>query len=345
MRWSKTVTMIEAHAEGEVGRVVTGGIVDVPGATMIEKLHYMNNDGDQLRRFLVFEPRGSAQMSTVLLLPSTTAPAHVGMIVLQGDKAHAMSGSNAICTVTVLLESGIIEMQEPETTIVLDTPAGLVSAVAQCANGKCVNVEIEMPPSYISALDTQVNVERFGNVKLSIAFGGIFYALVDPAKLGLSIEAKSARALVEAGSAIQRAANEQLSIEHPEHRQLNGLSYVMFISKTHDGDLKNATIMPPGRVDRSPCGTGSSARLALMYAKGDIQVGDSFRARSIIDSCFDVKLLRTTKIYGQTAVIPAIKGRGWIHGMRQIGVDPSDPYPDGFFVSDCWGEAFDLLNS
>jgi len=172
MRWSKSVTMVEAHAEGEVGRIVTGGVLDVPGATMIDKLRFMNGEGDALRRFLVFEPRGCAQMSTVLLTPATSADAHAGMLVLQGDKAHAMSGSNAICTVTVLLETGMIAMQEPSTTVVLDTPAGLVSAVAACADGQCLNVQLEMTPSYVDTLEAQVDVPGFGPISLSVAFGG-----------------------------------------------------------------------------------------------------------------------------------------------------------------------------
>ena len=344
MRWKKTVTMIEAHAEGEVGRIITSGVIDIPGTTMVEKLDYMNTDGDDLRKFLVLEPRGYAQMSTMLLLPPTQPEADVAMIVLQGDKAHAMSGSNAICTVTTILETGIVEMQEPETSVVLDTPAGLVSAQAVCANGKCQSVELEMPPCYVDSTNVEVEVDGFGTIPIDIAFGGIFYALVDPAVVNLTINPDSARALVDAGSRIQRAANSQLTIAHPKFSALNGLSYVMFVSRTDDGRLKGATIMPPGRIDRSPCGTGNSARLALMHSKGEVQVGDQFTALSIIDSEFQVKLLRTTEIYGRDAVVPSITGRGWIHGMHQIGLDPSDPYPKGYLLSDCWGEAFDLLN-
>ena len=344
MRWKKSVSMVEAHAEGEVGRVVVGGIIDVPGDTMVEKLNYMNTDGNDLRKFLVFEPRGYAQMSTLLVLPPTVPQADAAMIVLQGDKAHAMSGSNAICTVTTLLETGMVEMKEPETTVVLDTPAGLVPARAMCSNGKCQSVELEMPPCYVDSSNVQVEVDGFGSVSIDIAFGGIFYALVDPSEVGLDIEPNSARALVDAGSKIQQAANRQLETAHPEHSALNGLSYVMFISKTEDGRLKGATILPPGRIDRSPCGTGNSARMALMYSRGEVQIGDQFTALSIIDSEFHVKLLRTTEVYGRTAVIPSITGRGWIHGIHQIGLDPSDPYPMGYFVSDCWGEASDLLN-
>ncbi len=345
MHWSKSVTMVEAHAEGEVGRVVTAGILDVPGTTMVDKLRYMNGDGDALRRFLVFEPRGCAQMSTILALPPTLPSAHVGMLVLQGDKAHAMSGSNAICTVTVLLETGVLEMQEPTTTVILDTPAGLVTAMAQCTDGKCASVEIEMTPCYVDTPETVVAVDGLGEVKLSVAFGGIFYALLDPHQFGLRIEPAAARTLVDVGCRVQRAANQQLQIIHPEHPELNGLSYVMFISKTAEGTLKGATIMPPGRIDRSPCGTGNSARLALMHARGEIQLHDSFRALSIIDSSFEVKLLRTSTIYGNPAVVPSIRGRGWIHGIHQIGIDPSDPYQQGYCVADCWGDGFDLLNS
>ena len=344
MRWSKSVTMIEAHAEGEVGRIVTAGIIDVPGESMVDKLQYMNSDGDDLRRFLVQEPRGCAQMSTVLLLAPSRPEAHAGMIVLQGDKAHAMSGSNAICTITTLLETGMIAMTEPHTTVVLDTPAGLVFGLATCKDGKCEHVEVEMTPCYVDAMSARVSVEKFGTISIDIAFGGIFYALVDADAVGLSIEPDSARELVDAGSRIQRAANMQLDISHPEFPALNGLSYTMFTSQTEDGKMKGATILPPGRVDRSPCGTGSSARTALMFANSQMNIGDSYTAYSIIDSTFDVKLLRTCQIYGKTAVVPSITGRAWIHGIHQIGLDPSDPHPRGFMVSDCWGDAFDLVN-
>ncbi len=344
MRWSKTVTMIEAHAEGEIGRIVTGGIIDVPGRTMAEKLHYMNDEGDALRRFLVQEPRGFAQMSTVLLPPSTRPEAHAGFIVLQGDKAHAMSGSNCICAVTVLLETGQVEMNEPHTTVALDTAAGLVTARATCRDGKCERVEIEMPPCYVHDMDASVDVEGLGKVKFSIAFGGIYYALADPAQLELEICPESARKLVDAGMRIQREINRAMNIRHPEIDGLSGLSYLMFISRNQRGEQNGATIMPPGRIDRSPCGTGNSARCALMRVAGEIELGESYIARSIIDSKFNVTLLRDTRVAGLPAVVPSISGRGWIHGIHQIGIDPSDPYQQGYMVSDCWGDAFDLLN-
>ena len=344
MRWSKTLTMVEAHAEGEVGRVVTAGLVDVPGNTMLDKMVYINEVDDSLRRFCVFEPRGSAAMSTNLLLPPTRADADAGFIILQGDKAHAMSGSNAICVVTVLLETGILPMREPQTIVRLDMPAGLVVATATCRDGKCESVNIEVTPSFVEQLDRVVDVPGLGPVRVDIAFGGIYYALIDPRQLGLSIEPAAARALVDAGCRIHRVLNQQLSLSHPEKPEINSLSYTMFIDTRADGSLVGATVLPPGRLDRSPCGTGNSARLAVRHARGEAKPGETRYAHSIIDSRFGVTFKQETTVAGRAAVIPEISGRGWIHGIHQIGIDPSDPYPQGYLLSDCWGDAFDLLN-
>jgi proline racemase len=344
MRWSKTVTLVEAHAEGEVGRIVTGGVIDVPGVTIADKLKHLNEVDDSLRRFLVFEPRASAQMSTCLTFPPTRPDADIGFIILQGDKAHAMSGSNSICLTTVLLETGMLPMTEPETIVRIDTASGLVTARATCSNGKVERVTLTMNPSYAHELDAVVDVEGFGKVKLDIAYGGIFYALIDPAQLGLEIRPDQARKLVEAGSAIHRAVNAQLDIAHPELPGMRGISYTMFNSFNEAGELKGATIMPPGRIDRSPCGTGNSARLAVAAARGLAKPGDTFTARSIIDSTFTVHHAGDTTVAGRPAVQPIISGRGWIHGIHQVGVDPTDPYPHGYSVSDTWGDAFDLMN-
>lgn len=344
MRWKQSVTMIEAHAEGEVGRVVTEGIGDLPGVTILDKMNHINQVDDSLRRFLVNEPRGYAQMSTNLLLPPLHPDADAAFIILQGDKAHAMSGSNCICVVTVLLETGRVEMIEPETIVTLETPAGLIRARATCRNGKCERVTLDMTPSYVDQLDATLQVEGLGSVTVDIAFGGVFYGLIDPAQFGLEIIPENARKLVDIGSRVHRAINQQLDIRHPELPGLEGVSYVMFTGFDADGCLKGATILPPGRVDRSPCGTGNSARLAVMYQRGLVSVGDVRTARSIINSEFEVTLRDTSEIAGCPAILPQISGRGWIHGLHQIGVDPSDPFPQGFMVADCWGDAFDLLN-
>ena len=344
MHWKKTITMVEAHAEGEVGRVVTGGVLDMPGKTMLDKMNHINQVDDSLRRFLVFEPRGYAQMSTNLLLPPTRPEADAGFLILQGDKAHAMSGSNAICVVTVLLETGVIEMREPETIVTLDTPAGLVRARASCADGRCQRVTLDMTPSYADQLNAVVEVEGLGEVRLDIAFGGIFYALVDPTQFDLQISPENARKLVGIGTRIHRAVNRQLDIRHPQLPGLDGISYVMFTGFDDDGVMKGATVLPPGRIDRSPCGTGNSARLAVMAARGEVAVGQSLTARSIIDSEFQVEILGEQVVGGRPGILPRVSGRGWIHGIHQIGVDASDPYPLGYMLADCWGDAFDLLS-
>ena len=344
MQWKKTITMVEAHAEGEVGRIVTSGVNDIPGDTMLEKMNYINQVDDSLRRFLVFEPRGYAQMSTNLIFDPINKDADIGFLILQGDKAHAMSGSNSICLVTVLLETGRIEMKEPETTVTLDTPAGIVRATASCKNGKCVRVSLDMTPSYADQLDAIIDVEGLGKVTVDIAFGGIFYALIDPSQFDLKILPENARQLVDIGTRIHRAVNEQLEISHPELESIKGISYTMFVGHDDEGRMKGATILPPGRIDRSPCGTGNSARLAVMEARGQIKVGEILKARSIIDSEFQVEIISKKTIAGKPGVLPRISGRGWIHGIHQVGIDPSDPYPLGYKVSDCWGDAFDLLS-
>jgi proline racemase len=344
MRWTQSVTMIEAHAEGEVGRVVTEGIDDLPGRTILDKMTHINQVDDSLRRFLVNEPRGCAQMSTNLLLPPVHPDADAAFIILQGDKAHAMSGSNCICVVTVLLETGRIEMTGPETIVTLETPAGLIRARATCRDGKCERVSLDMTPSFADQLDAVIEVDGLGSVTVDISFGGIFYGLIDPAQFGLSITPENARKLVDIGSRVHRTINQQMDIRHPEMQGLEGVSYVMFTGMDAEGCLKGATILPPGRVDRSPCGTGNAARLAAMYQRGLVAVGDVQKARSIINSEFEVTLKGITEVAGRPAILPQISGRGWIHGIHQIGVDPTDPYPQGFMVADCWGDAFDLLN-
>lgn len=344
MRWSRTLEMVEAHAEGEVGRVVTGGALDIPGATVLDKMTHINTVDDALRRFLVFEPRGHAAMSTNLLFPPSRPDADAAFLILQGDRAHAMSGSNAICVTTVLLETGLLPMREPETVVRLETPAGLVTATAACRDGRCERVSLDMTPGFVEALDVAVEVPDLGPVTVDIAFGGVFYALIDPRPLGLAIVPGQARALVDAGCRIHRALNRTLAIRHPEIPSIDRISYTMFVDRTADGDLLGATVLPPGRLDRSPCGTGNAARMAVRHHRGEIAVGERVAARSIIGSRFDADLLGSTTVAGRPATLTRISGRGWIHGFHRIGIDPSDPWPNGYLLSDCWGDAFDLLS-
>ncbi|MCP2072682.1 UNVERIFIED_ORG: proline racemase [Pseudomonas lini] len=340
MRWKKTLQMVDVHCEGEIGKVITGGVLDIPGKTMLDKMNYINEVDDSLRRLVVLEPRGCLQMSVNLLLPPTRPEAQAGFIVLQADKAHPMSGSNCICVVTALLELGILPMEEPYTTVVLDTPAGLVTARAQCADGRCVSVSLDMVPSFVEHLDAVIQTDEFGPLKADIAFGGVYYALIDVEQVGLSIEPGKARELADAGVRLRGIINEQISVKHPLIDSLNEVAYVMFRNRIDQFTWQTCTTLPPGRVDRSPCGTGSSANLATLCARGQVTPGDQLISRSTIGGEFKVELLGLTEVGDRAAVLPRITGRAWVYGMHQIGVDPDDPLADGFMLSDTWGEGF-----
>ena len=337
MRWAKTIQLLDVHCEGEVGKVITSGIIDLPGATMVDKMNHLNRVDDSLRRFVIFEPRGSVQMSVNLLLPPTRPEAQAGFIVLQADEAHPMSGSNCMCVVTALLETGMIAMGEPETTLVLDTAAGLVTAKAHCRDGRCERVSLDMVPAFVEELDVEVRTDEWDVVSADLAFGGVYYALVDVAQLGLRIEPSQARDLVSAGMSLKKAINDSVKVQHPEIPDIDHVAYVMFRDRDPDGALRTCTTLFPGRVDRSPCGTGSSANLACLHARGEIDVGAKTLSRSIIDSEFEVELRGTTKVAGREAILPRISGRAWIFGMHQLGVEPSDPFPLGYTLSDTWG--------
>ena len=337
MRVARTLTGLEVHAEGEQGTCFLGGVFDVPGATMREKLHYLNEVDDSLRRFLCLEPRGRAQSSANLVFPSTDPEADAGFVILQSDRAHAMSGSNTICVVTALLETGAVPMTEPETPVVLETAAGLVHTVATCRNGRCEKVTLDTPPSFVEALDVPLDVPGYGTVSVDVAYGGCYYLLVDVQQLGIQLERDAARAVVEAGIAIQEAARDTIRVQHPTVPEIDFISYVMLTGDDDpaNGRLRGATVLS-GRIDRSPCGTGNSARMACMVARGQAQVGSKFRSRSLIDSEFEVEIVGTTAIGDRAAVLPRVSGRGFVVGTRTASVDPADPYPLGYALSDLW---------
>jgi proline racemase len=339
MRVSRLISTVDAHAEGEIGRVVTGGVLGIEGATMAEKMARLNNEDAGLRRFLVSEPRAACAMTTNLLLPPTRPDADAGFIVMQIDRAHAMSGSNAMCVTTVLLETGILPMTEPESVVRLDTPAGLVVARATCRDGRCERVALDMPPSFALDLDVAIEVPGIGRVVGDVAFGGVFYFLVDADQLGLSIAPASARALVAAGIDILAAANKALDPRHPENPALSGISYVMFRGwdDAEQTVMRNATILWPGRIDRSPCGTGSAARTAALAARGLLRAGGTLTARSTIGGAFTVEVLGEARVGGRSAILPRVSGRAWVYGSSQLMRDPTDPFPEGFTLSDTWG--------
>lgn len=339
MRWAKSVTIVGAHAEGEVGRVVVGGVLDVPGATMLDKMRYLNERDDSIRRFTLFEPRGSAQMSVNLLLAPTREDADAGFIPMQPDACHTMSGSNAMCVTTVLLETGVLPMIEPETRVRLDTPAGLVTALARCRDGRCESVTLDMVPSFVEHLDHPLAVDDIGDITVDVAYGGVYFAFVEGASVGVRVHPDDARRMVDIADRVKRAANEQISVRHPEIPSSDRIEYVLFTGPDDAGarEYRNGNVIHPGRIDRSPCGTGTCARLAVLHARGALELGQKVTFRSTIDSRFEGEVLSETRVGERTAIVPRISGRAWIYGFYQLGVDPSDPYPLGYTLADTWG--------
>lgn len=337
MRWSRTLQTVDVHCAGEIGRVITAGVLDIPGATMADKLHHLNKVDDSLRRFLCSEPRSAPAGSFCLLVPPTVPEADVGFLVLQPDQAHAMSGSNAMCAVTAILETGMKPMIEPETVVTLDTAAGLVRAVAACEHGKVTHVSLDMPPAFVARKSAVIDTPDWGPVTYDLCFGGVFYALVDAVQLGLTIAPENARDLATKGVALRALIAAVEPAPHPTTPALDGLAYVMFRSPEPDGAVRTCTTLRPGRADRSPCGTGSNSNMAVARAEGRVAPGDRIVSRSIIGGEFVTELLAETTVGSRPAVQNRISGQCWIYAITQIGLDPSDPFPLGFTLSDTWG--------
>jgi proline racemase len=335
----RMISVIGCHAEGEIGDVIVGGVLPPAGDTMFAKMQAMERDHDHIRRLLLCEPRGTVSRHVNLLVPATRADCDVGAIIMEPTEYVPMSGSNTICIVTVLLETGILPMQEPETVVMLDLPGGPVRATATCRAGKCVSVEFENVPCFVERLDAQVQVDGIGPVRLDVAYGGMFFAIVDPLGLGLAVEPENARRLAELGEKIRLAARDQLDVVHPENDAIRGVSIVQF-AEPFEGVGKvtrNTCIVAPGRSDRSPTGTGTSARLAVLHARGQIGIGETMIHSSIIGSRFEGRIIRGGQVGNHPAIVPAIRGRAWITGFHSYRLDPTDPYQTGYVVADTWG--------
>jgi proline racemase len=324
---------VDAHAEGEPSRIVVGGVLDVPGGSMLEKMRHLEGD-DRLRRIVLFEPRGSAPLSADLVLPSAVADA--GFIIMESSSYEGMSGTNTLNTAVVLLETGMVEMAEPVTELTLEAPAGIVKVRADCAGGRVERLEFESVPSFAAALDAPVDVPGLGSLRVDVAYGGAFAAFVDAAAVGCEIVAGQARALAELGERIRPEVERQVEIAHPVEPSLGYLSFVVFTGPAGDGaDARQATVVSPGRLDRSPTGTATSARMAVLDARGDL--GERYVAESVLGTRFTGRLVRRAEVGGVAAIVPAISGRAWITGFHQLVVDPTDPLAGGFKLPDTWG--------
>jgi proline racemase len=339
MRSSKVIHVVSCHAEGEVGDVIVGGVAPPPGETVWAQSRWIAED-ETLRNFMLNEPRGGVFRHVNLLVPSKDPRAQMGWIIMEPADTPPMSGSNSLCVATVLLDSGILPMSEPLTRLVLEAPGGLIEAVAHCRDGKVERVEIRNVPSFADRLDAWIEVEGLGSLQVDTAYGGDSFVLVDAERLGFAIRPDEARELVETGMKITRAANDQLGFLHPTNPDWSHLSFCQIAGPVtrQDGVLgaANAVVIRPGKIDRSPCGTGCSARMAVLQAKGLLHAGERFIGRSIIGSQFDCRIDSLTELAGRPAIIPWISGRAWITGTHQHLLDPSDPWPEGYRLADTW---------
>ncbi|MBY6115734.1 proline racemase family protein [Mameliella alba] len=340
MRSVKTVHVISAHAEGEVGDVIVGGVLPPPGETIWEQSRWIAQD-QTLRNFVLNEPRGGVFRHVNLLVPPKHPEAQAAWIIMEPEDTPPMSGSNSICVATVLLDGGLVPMVEPVTHLVLEAPGGLVRVRADCREGKAERIHVENLPSFAAKLDQRLEVEGLGSLTVDTAYGGDSFVIVDAAALGFSLVEGEAHEIARLGVRITNAANRQLGFSHPENPDWRHFSFCLFAGPLREGaeglETAAAVAIQPGKVDRSPTGTALSARMAVLHARGQMAVGDRLTARSLIGSRFSGTILGETQVGDRPAILPEISGRGWITGIHQHMLDPSDPWPGGYRLSDTWG--------
>jgi proline racemase len=339
MRSIKTIHVVSCHAEGEVGDVIVGGVAPPPGETLWEQRNWIAKD-QTLRNFVLNEPRGGVFRHVNLLVPAKHPDAQMGWIIMEPEDTPPMSGSNSICVATVLLDSGIIPMVEPKTEMVLEAPGGLVRVQAECRNGKAQSITVQNLPSFVGELAHTLNVPGFGEIVVDIAYGGDSFVVVDADLLGFNLDAPEAGRLAKLGVQITNAANEQLNFHHPENSEWDHFSFCLFAGQLErEGNqlrTKAAVAIQPGKIDRSPTGTALSARMALLHRSGQMEIGDSLTVQSIIGSEFQGRISDLTKVGDRSAIIPEITGRAWITGTHQHMLDPEDPWPEGYRLTDTW---------
>ncbi|WP_405684239.1 proline racemase family protein [Streptomyces sp. NBC_01387] len=333
MRSRRTFHAVDSHTEGMPTRVVVGGVGTMPGATMAERRRWFMENSDDVRTLLMYEPRGHGAMSGAILQPPTHPDADFGVLFIEVSGLLPMCGHGAIGVATVLVETGMVQVTEPVTTIRLDTPAGLVVASVAVEDGAATSVTLANVPSYAHALDVGVEVPGYGEVRYDLAFGGNFYAIVELADLGLPFDRSRAGDLLSAGLAVMDAVNAADPPVHPERDDIVGCHHVYLKAPGSTAQLsRHAMAIHPGWFDRSPCGTGTSARMAQLHARGELAVGQEFVNESFIGTRFTGRLLGETTVGPHAAVLPSITGRAWVTGTSQFQVDPSDPFPAGFLL-------------
>ncbi|MBO9406036.1 proline racemase family protein [Shimia sp. R9_1] len=350
MRINRLITAVEAHAEGEPGRVITGGVPHFPGNTVFERMSYMQAHHDDIRLKMLREPRGNPGLCCNVIVPPCHPDADMGFIIMEQQEYPPMSGSNTICVVTVLLETGILPMVEPVTELTLEAPAGLIKVTATCKDGKVTSVSFENVPAFAVHLDAKVEVSGLGTVTVDVAWGGMFFVLAEAAKLGVDLSGDNGGEILRVSEAIRHATAEQLPVEHPENSAITGPTITNLwgppIDPTTHGrgaiTISTGPFDPArpeaasGILDRSPCGTGTCAKMAVMHARGQLAVGQDYVNAGPLGTTFTGRFLRETTVGPYKAIVPSLSGQGWIYGTANYTLDPSDPFPNGFTVGDMW---------
>jgi proline racemase len=354
MRFDRLISAVDAHAAGEPGRVITGGVLDVPGGSMLEKMAYLRDHADDLRKLMLREPRGYPAANCNLVLPPTIPGADAGYVIMEQVEYPAMSGSNTICVVTVLIETGMVPVTEPVTTLRLESPAGLIEVQAQVRDGRVHEVTFRNVPAFAMHLDAVVEVPQLGSVTVDVAWGGMFYVIADAGQFGLRITPDEARDIVRIGEMVKLATAEQLPVRHPGNPDLaGGVTIAQISGPAHrpGSSRRNAVIVSTGRaswdrpeswtgaIDRSPCGTGTSAKMACEHARGRLAIGEAFVHEGILGTTFTGRLVEETTVGDRPAVVPTISGRAWITGFAQYVLEPDDPFPTGYTLTDIWANA------
>lgn len=335
MQHADPIHIVQCHACGEVGDVIVGGVAPPPGETLWEQSRWIAKDGT-LRNFVLNEPRGGVHKHVNLLVPPKHPEADAGFIIMEPEDTPPMSGSNSMCVAAVLLETGRVPMQEGSNQLVLEAPGGLARVTAECRSGRVESVTVTNHPSFAGHLDAVVEVEGIGSISVDTAYGGDSFAVVDAHGLGFQLLPDEAKDLASLGVRISDAATEQLGFHHPTNPDWQHISFCLFCTPVTSGVTRHAVAIRPGKIDRSPTGTGVSARLALLQARGEADVGSTVTARSIIDSEFVGRIESLAKVGGIQAVVPSLTGRAWIYGRSELLLAPDDPWPQGYRVADTW---------
>ncbi|MBV8478958.1 MAG: proline racemase family protein [Actinobacteria bacterium] len=328
MRPRRAIRVVNCHAGGEVGNVVVAGYDAPSGETVREVMEKLRAD-DSLRRFLLREPRGSVATHANLIVPTNREDCAYGYVIMEPTEYPPMSGSNTICVTTVLLETGMVDMHEPETVVRLEAPAGVVEVRAACRDGRCESVELTNVPCFAEHLDATIDVTGLGSVAVDVAYGGMWYAIADAGALGFTLTPDEARDLCDVGERIRVAAKEQVDERVSIVQIAEPWQGVGAVSK-------NAVVIAPGRLDRSATGTGLSARMAALHARGRMRAGDAMTHASVIGSTFDGRIVADTTVDGKPAIVPAIRGSGYVTGTSELYMDADDPFPQGYLVADTW---------